>query len=123
MEYAAAAWEMTLHDRTLLATPIGHDLTFTKAFLSTIGTYGRVVMLDSTDPARVCAAIQNEKVTAAVWVPTMAARLLNFDGLKKFDLSSLKKMHCGGGKSEPELIKAVTEKLNCVYFNEYAVPA
>jgi non-ribosomal peptide synthetase component E (peptide arylation enzyme) len=119
VEYAAAAWEMTLHDKTLLATPIGHDLTFTKGFLMAVGTYGQAVMLDSTDPARVCAAIQKEKVTAVVWVPTMAARLLDFDGLKEFDLSSLKKMHCGGGKSEPELIKAVTEKLNCVYFNAY----
>ena len=52
VEYAAAAWEMTLHDKTLLATPIGHDLTFTKGFLMAVGTYGQAVMLDSTDPAR-----------------------------------------------------------------------
>lgn len=115
--YAAAAWEMTLHDKTLLATPIGHDLTFTKGFMGALRTYGQVIMLDSTDPARICATIQNEKVTAAVWVPTMAARLLDFDRLKEYGLSSLRKMHCGGGKSQPELIKAVQEKLNCIFFN------
>jgi non-ribosomal peptide synthetase component E (peptide arylation enzyme) len=116
-EYATAAWELNLHDTILLATPIGHDLTFTKGFLGIVGAYGRAVMLDSTDPARICAAIQQEKVTAVVWVPTVAARLLDFSGLKDYDLSSLKKMHCGGGKSQPELIKAVQEKLDCVYFN------
>lgn len=28
-------------------------------------------------------------------------------------------MHCGGGVSSPELIKAVHEKLNCTFFNGY----
>jgi len=119
MLYAAAAWELTLHDRTLLATPIGHDLTFTKGFLGAMGTFGRAVMVDSTDPERICATIQAEGVTAAVWVPTLAARLVNFERLNEFDLSSLKKMHCGGGKSQLDLIKTVREELNCMYFNAY----
>jgi non-ribosomal peptide synthetase component E (peptide arylation enzyme) len=67
------------------------DLNFSKGFLGSVATYGQALMLDSTDPERMCATIQNEKVTAAVWVPTMAARLLDFDRLKEFDLSSLKK--------------------------------
>jgi 2,3-dihydroxybenzoate-AMP ligase len=116
-QYCAAAWELTIHDRTLLASPIGHDLTFTKGFLGAIGTFGQVVMLDSTKPERICATIEQEKVTAVVWVPTLAARLLDFDRLKEYDLSSLRKMHCGGGKSQPDLVKAVREKLNCIYFN------
>jgi non-ribosomal peptide synthetase component E (peptide arylation enzyme) len=119
MSYAAAAWELNLHDKTLLAAPIGHDLTFTKGFLGATATYGAIVMLDSTDPARICATIQEENVTAAVWVPTLAARLVNFEHLTDYDLRSLKKMHCGGGKSHPELIEAVREKLDCIYFNAY----
>lgn len=115
--YCAAAWELTLHDRTLLASPIGHDLTFTKGFLGVMNTYGQAVMLDSTVTERICATIEQERVTAVVWVPTLAARLLDFDRLKDYDLSSLKKMHCGGGKSYPELIKGVQEKLDCTYFN------
>ena len=119
MLYAAAAWELTLHDKTLLAAPIGHDLTFTKGFLGTMGTYGAVVMLDSTDPPQICTTIQEERVTAVVWVPTMAARLVNFQHLAEYNLTSLNKMHCGGGKSHPELIKAVREILDCTYFNAY----
>lgn len=119
MKYTAAAWELTLNDITLLANPIGHDLTFTKGFLGTVSTCGTAVMLDSTSPEHICEAIRKEKVTALVWVPTLAARLLDFHGLGNYDLSSLKKMHCGGGKSQPALIRAVREKLNCLYFNAY----
>ncbi|MBW2411640.1 MAG: hypothetical protein JRF72_17730, partial [Deltaproteobacteria bacterium] len=39
----------------------------------------------------VCETIEREKVTAIVWVPTLASRLVHFDGLKDYDLSSLKK--------------------------------
>lgn len=118
-KFSAAAWELTLHDTTLLASPIGHDLTFTKGLLSIITTCGRAVMLDSTQPERICAAIEQEQATAVVWVPTMAARLMDFERLKEYDLRSLKKMHCGGGKSQPDLIKEVREKLNCTFFNAY----
>jgi non-ribosomal peptide synthetase component E (peptide arylation enzyme) len=75
--------------------------------------------LDSTDPADICRTIQQEKVTAIVWVPTLAKRLIDFEGLKDYDLGSLKKMHCGGGVSQPEVIRGVWEKLGCTFFNAY----
>jgi 2,3-dihydroxybenzoate-AMP ligase len=118
-EYAAKAWEMDRQDTCLLVGPIGHDLTFTKGFLSSIITYGKTVFLDSTDPAGVCRSIEREKVTALAWVPTLARRLVNFEGLEKYDLSTLKKMYCGGGASAPDLIKDVRKKLGCVFFNGY----
>jgi 2,3-dihydroxybenzoate-AMP ligase len=118
-EYAARAWEMDAQDTCLLAGPIGHDLTFTKGLLASILTYGKTVFLDSTDPADICRTIEKEKVTALVWVPTLAKRLVGFEGLQNYDLSSLKKMHCGGGASLPDLIKDVREKLGCSYFNAY----
>ena len=73
MEYAAAAWELNLHDICLVVAPIGHDLTFTKGFTGTLSCSGRVVMLDSTTADSICAAIQEEKVTALPCVPTLAA--------------------------------------------------
>jgi len=117
VDYAARAWEMNSDDICLLAGPIGHDLTFTKGFCANIFTYGKTVFLDSTDPGDICRTIEAEKVTAVVWVPTLASRLIQFEGLKKYDLRSLKKMHCGGGASLPDLIKEVREKLGCTYFN------
>jgi 2,3-dihydroxybenzoate-AMP ligase len=118
-EYAARAWEMDAGDTCLLAGPIGHDLTFTKGLLASILTYGKTVFLDSTDPEDICRTIERERVTALVWVPTLAKRLVGFEGLKNYNLSTLKKMHCGGGASLPDLIKAVREKLGCAYFNAY----
>ena len=118
-EYAAKAWKMDTRDTCLLVGPIGHDLTFTKGFLGSVLTYGKIVFLDSTDLDDICRMIEREKVTALVWVPTLARRLVGFEGLDNYDLSTLKKMHCGGGASLPDLIKDVREKLGCAFFNGY----
>lgn len=119
VEYAALAWELGHHDICLLAGPIAHDLTFTKGLCGAIFTYGKSVLLDSTEPQAICQAIERERVTAVVWVPTLARRLAHFDRLNDYDLRSLKKMHCGGGASTPDLIKEVMEKVGCHYFNAY----
>jgi 2,3-dihydroxybenzoate-AMP ligase/mycobactin salicyl-AMP ligase len=118
-KYAAKVWKMDTRDTCLLVGPIGHDLTFTKGFLGSVLTYGKIVFLDSTDLDDICRVIEREKVTALVWVPTLARRLVGFEGLDNYDLSTLKKMHCGGGASLPDLIKDVREKLGCTFFNGY----
>lgn len=119
VEYAARAWEIEGSDVWLLAGPIGHDLTFTKGFCASLFTFGKIVFLDSLHTHIICQTIEAEKVTNIVWVPTLANRLVNFEKLEDFDLSSLNKMHCGGGVSLPDLIQAVTEKLHCTFFNGY----
>lgn len=118
-QFAAMAWEMNLYDTCLIAGPVGHDLCFSKGFLCSILTLGKTVFLDSVNMEDVCSTIEQEKVTAIVWVPTLANRLIQFDDLEKYDLSSLKKMHCGGGASLPEMIKGVRERLGCVFYNGY----
>jgi len=119
MEYAAYAWEVNLHDICLLAGPIGHDLAFTKGLCSSLFTLGKTIFLDSTDMKDVCETIQKEKVTTIVWTPTLAKRLLDFEGLKEYDLSSLRGMHCGGSASLPEIVKGVREDLHCNFYNGY----
>ncbi len=118
-EFCARAWGMDMQDVCLLAGPIGHDLTFTKGFLGSVLTYGRCVFLDSTDPDDICRTIEQEKVSTIVWVPTLARRLVEFERLDDYDLSSLKKMHCGGGASLADLIQDVRDKLDCRFFNGY----
>ena len=119
MEYAARAWEMDIQDTTLLAGPIGHDLSFTKGFCGSLFTLGKTVFLDSMDPGDICNTIEREKVTTIVWVPTLAKRLIDFEKVDDYDLSSLKRMHCGGGASLPEVITGVREILKCNFFNGY----
>lgn len=119
VEYASRSWEMDIHDTTLLAGPIGHDLTFTKGLCGSLFTLGKALFLDSMEMPDICQTIQQEKVTAIVWVPTLAKRLLDFEERRDYDLSSLKRMHCGGGASLPDVIKGVREKLKCAFFNGY----
>lgn len=117
--YCSKSWEQSIEDINLLAGPIGHDLTFSKGFMGALTTLGKVVFLDSTDNKDICETIEREKVTSIIWVPTLAQRLLQYEDLQKYDLSSLKKMHSAGGASHPDLVKEVTERLKMKFFNGY----
>jgi non-ribosomal peptide synthetase component E (peptide arylation enzyme) len=119
IEYCAKSWEQSIEDINLLAGPIGHDLTFSKGFMGSIITLGKVVFLDSTENQDICETIQRERVTSIIWVPTLAQRMLQFEALHQYDLSSLKKMHSAGGASHPDLVKEVTERLKMKFFNGY----
>lgn len=119
VEYAARSWDMDIRDVCLLAGPIGHDLTFTKGLCGSLFTLGKAVFLDSMDMKDVCETIERERVTTIVWVPTLAKRLIDFEGRKDYDLHSLRGMHCGGGASLPEIVKGVREKLHCTFYNAY----
>lgn len=118
-EYCSKSWEQSIEDINLLAGPIGHDLTFTKGFIGSVITQGKVVLLDSTDNQDICETIEREKVTSIIWVPTLAQRMLQYEDLAKYDLRSLRKMHSAGGASHPGLVKEVTEKLKMKFYNGY----
>lgn len=118
-EYATRAWDYGNDDVCLLAGPMGHDLTFTKGFLGGVFTFAKLIILDSIDMGDVCRTIEQEKVTAIVWVPTLASRLLHYEKLGDYDLASLKKMHCGGGASLPDLIKVFKDKIGGTFYNAY----
>lgn len=118
-EYTARAWELTSNDTCLIVAPAAHDLTFCNALCSTIFMFGKLVMLDSTEPEDVLRMIQKETVTAMAWVPALASRLVNFERLKDYDVSSLQKMMCGGQAATRKLVKDVNEKLGCKFVNGY----
>ena len=46
------------------------------AICLTIFTFGKLVMLDAYDPQAICQTVERERVSAIVWVPTLAARLI-----------------------------------------------
>lgn len=119
MEYAAYAWEVNHQDVCLLAGPVGHDLVFSKGLCSTLFMLGKNIFLDSTEMREVCETIQRERATTIVWTPTLAKRLLDFEGRKDYDLSSLRAMHCGGSASLPEVVRGVREDLRCNFYNGY----
>ncbi len=118
-EYCSKSWDQSNEDINLLAGPVGHDLTFSKGFLGSIITLGKIVFLDSTDDKELCETMEREGVTSVIWVPTLAQRMIQYKDLDTYDLSSLKKMHSAGGASHPELVREVTEKLHMKFYNGY----
>jgi non-ribosomal peptide synthetase component E (peptide arylation enzyme) len=118
-EYCSKSWEQNSEDVNLIAGPIGHDLTFSKGFMGSVITLGKVIFLDSTNDQDICETIEREKVTSIIWVPTLCKRLVQYKDLHKYDLSSLRKMHSAGGASHPDLVRDVTEKLNMKFYNGY----
>ena len=119
IEFCSRSWEQNNEDVNLIAGPIGHDLSFTKGFIGSVATMGKVVFLDSTNDKEICETIEREKITSIIWVPTLAQRLLQYRDMDKYDLSSLKKMHSAGGTSQPELVRDVTRKLGMKFYNGY----
>ncbi len=119
VEFCSMSWDQHNEDINMIAGPVGHDLSFTKGLLGSIITQGTIVFQESTDNAEICKTIEREKVTAIIWVPTLAKRLLQYEDADKFDLSSLKKMHSGGGASHPDLVKGIMERFDMRFYNGY----
>jgi 2,3-dihydroxybenzoate-AMP ligase/mycobactin salicyl-AMP ligase len=117
--YCSRSWDQSNEEINMIVGPVGHDLSYSKGFIGSIITLGKIVLLDSTDNKDICEAIQKEKVSAIIWVPTLAQRLLQYEDLDKYNLSSLRKMHSAGGASHPDLVTEVTERLKMKFYNGY----
>lgn len=119
IEYKARAWELNNNDICLAITAAGHDMTFTVAICGTIFTFCKLVLLDSTLPEDFCGAVQREKVTCSVMAPALAMRVVNFGGLKDYDMSSLSKAYVGGAPSPPDLIQSGYDKVGYKHINGF----
>jgi len=119
VEYCAKSWDQNTEDINLIAGPIGHDLSFTKGFLGSVITLGKTIFLDSISDKEICKTIEMEKITSVIWVPALAQRMLQYEDLGKYNLSTLKKMHSAGAASHPDLVKNVTKKLGMKFYNGY----
>ncbi|HME44876.1 MAG TPA: AMP-binding protein [Syntrophorhabdales bacterium] len=119
IEYHSKAWEITSNDALLTVAPVSHSQGMHVGLGGSFFNYGKYVLSDSTDPDDICKVIEREKVTAFPTVPAIVQRIVSLENLKQYDLSSLKKIYCGGAPSTPELVKAVYEKLNCKFVNAF----
>jgi long-chain acyl-CoA synthetase len=73
----------------------------------------RQVVLPRFDPAAVLAAIERERATHAVFVPTMLAMLLDHPGFDAADLSSLRHIQYAASPIAPELQRRVLDAFDC----------
>lgn len=120
-EYVARIGEMSSHDIWLLAAPVGHNLGLLIGVTGCIFMAAKLVLLDSTRPEDICAAIQKEKVSFMPTVPSLLKRILDFERLGEYDLSSFEKISAGGEASSPELVRKAYEKIGCTYINEFGM--
>jgi acyl-CoA synthetase (AMP-forming)/AMP-acid ligase II len=94
----------------LHAAPIFHILDF--PFMFAAPAFGACqATIPKFTPQTFCEAVQREGVTHSVLVPTMINLLIQFDDLKKYDLSSLDQLAYGGSPIAPELVRRTQKTL------------
>jgi len=119
VEYHSRAWEITSQDTVLTIAPVSHGQGMFCGVGGAIFNFAKFVLIDSTEPSDICQVIEKERVTALPTVPAIIIRLLNFQGLKDYDLTSLKKIYAGGAASNSGMIRDVVDKLGCQFVNAY----
>lgn len=92
----------------LHAAPLFHIADFPFMFASpAFGTCQTTIPRFS--PQTFCEIVEREHVTNTVVVPTMLNMLTQFEGLKKYDLTSLERLGYGGSPVAPELLHRTRE--------------
>ena len=121
LEYTAKAWDLNSSDTVLVATTVGHNLALVACVTPAVFQGARLVLLDSTYPQDFCQAVQDENVTCTGLVPTMISRIVNYEGLDEYDLSSLQRIYVGAANSPPKLVRQVEEKIGARYINAFGM--
>jgi len=121
IEYKSRAWDLNVNDTCLVATTVGHNLALLVTVTGSVFQGAKMVLLDSTYPADFCQIVQDEKVTCTGLVPTLISRIVSFENLGDYDLSSLEKIYVGAANSPPELVRDTEEKIGCRYSNAFGM--
>lgn len=119
VEYHSRAWEITSEDTVLTIAPVSHGQGLFCGVGGAIFNFAKFVLIDSVQPADICRVIEKERVTALPTVPAVIIRLINFEGLRDYDLSSLTKVYAGGAASNPGMIRDLIDTLGCQFVNAF----
>jgi acyl-CoA synthetase (AMP-forming)/AMP-acid ligase II len=113
---------MTLgpEDVGLHAAPLTHGAGFHALALTMKGATQVLLRPPRFDPENFCASVQRHQVTNAWLVPTQIKMLLNYEGLEKWDLSSLKWIAYGGSPMYVEDLKEALRRIGPVFVQLYA---
>ncbi|WP_291408912.1 acyl-CoA synthetase [Actinophytocola sp.] len=105
---------------TMLAAPLFHG-TGLSQFLLSFALGSTVVLRRRFDPEQTLGAVQDNRATALVLVPTMLRRILDLgpEVLERYDTSSLRIVFCAGSSLPPELGNRATEAFGEVVHNLY----
>ncbi len=96
--------------RSLASTPLYSNTTMV-AFLAPLLAGGTVRIMGKFDCGRWLDRVQADRTTLTMLVPVQYQRLLDFDGLDTFDLSSLTVKYCTSAPFSAELKRAVLDRM------------
>lgn len=109
----------TAEDVFLMSLPmfhIGAFLVYAYTF-----TGATVAMLPEFTPAGCLAALQRERATATVLVPTMIQFVMNDPAIASYDASGLRLMIYGGESISPEVLRRAMDIFGCGFHQQYGM--
>jgi acyl-CoA synthetase (AMP-forming)/AMP-acid ligase II len=107
-------------DVNLTATPLYH---MGALFMATTYTHLGCtnVILERFEPSAVGAAIERERATVCLLVPTMLNLLLEDASFDTYDLSTLRLIFYGGGPMPPPVLRRAIERIGCGFTQGYGL--
>ena len=114
------ATSYTGQDTYLHAGPMFHLADIASTFAVTMAG-GCHVFIPLSNPVHMLEAVQYEKVTATLIVPTMINALLNHPDVDNYDISSLRRITYGGSPMPLELLKKGLQKWGPIFVQAYGM--
>jgi fatty-acyl-CoA synthase len=112
-----ADWEWPPSSRFLICTPLSH--AGSSFFLPILVTGGMFVVLEKFDAAAVLRAIEAERISALMLVPSMLYALLDHPDSRTRDLSSLETVYYGASAISPVRLAEAMERFGPVFAQFY----
>src|SRR6266568_4854548 len=114
------ATSYTGQDTYLHAGPMFHLADIASTFAVTM-VGGCHVFIPLFNPVHMLEAVQREKVTTTLIVPTMINALLNYPDADHYDISSLRRITYGGSPMPLELLKKGLQKWGPIFVQAYGM--
>ena len=118
-----AEWEWPERPRFLMATPLSH--AGAAFFVPTLLKGGSMYVVPRFDPAGFLEAVERERITATMLVPSMIYALLDHPDSHTRDLSSLETIYYGASAMNPTRLKEGIERFGPIfaqYFGQSECP-
>jgi fatty-acyl-CoA synthase len=112
-----AEWEWPRASRFLICTPLSH--AGSSFFLPVLVTGGMFVVLEKFEAAAVLRAIEEERISALMLVPSMLYALLDHPDSRVRDLSSLETVYYGASAISPTRLAEAIERFGPVFAQFY----
>lgn len=103
-------YDLTSEERALLIAPMFHVASLGMGALPTLLKGGTLVLQEKVDPGAVLAAVQQHGITSLSGVPTTFQLLAEHPDWDGTDLSTLRKLTCGGSSVPLRVIEAYEKR-------------